>query len=166
MKALAITSKGIEDITALEIKELINAKTTEKKGCVVFNAKKPEDLCLLCYKAQSVDKILLLFDSFKIKDNKKFFDELKNKIKKIDFSDWLDKKLTFRVSCKKINSSISTEEICGNAGEFVIDNIKKNRKYRQKVDLNSPNTIFFVYVIDDDCYIGIDFSGTELNKRE
>lgn len=166
MKALAITSKGIENIAALEIKELINAKTEAKKGCVIFEAKKPEDLCLLCYKAQSVDKILFLFDFFKIEDNEKFFDNLNNKIKKINFSDWLDKKLTFRVSCKKINNDIPTEKICEKAGSFIIENIKKNKKYKQKVDLSYPNIIFFVYVLENDCYLGIDFSGTELNKRE
>jgi len=64
MKGLAICSKGTEDITALEIKEFINSKAEIKDGCVIFNIKKQEDLSLLCYKAQSVDRILFLFDNF------------------------------------------------------------------------------------------------------
>ena len=37
MKALAICSKGIEDITALEIKELINSKAEIKESIAVKN---------------------------------------------------------------------------------------------------------------------------------
>ena len=85
MKGIAICSKGIEDITALEIKELINSKASIKNSCVTFNIKKLEDLCLLCYKAQSVDKILFLFDNFKFKN----IDAIKEKIDKINLKKWL-----------------------------------------------------------------------------
>ena len=51
MKGLAITSKGIEDTAAAEIKELINAKCKTEESCVVFDFRKFEDLCLLCYKS-------------------------------------------------------------------------------------------------------------------
>ncbi len=77
MKALAITSKGIEDISADEIKELINAKTEIKDSCIIFEPKKLEDLALLCYKAQSVDKILFLFNHFNFNE-KDLLDKLQN----------------------------------------------------------------------------------------
>lgn len=166
MKALAITSKGIEDITALEIKELVKAKTQVKESCVIFEPKNLEDLCLLCYKAQSAEKILFLFDYFDFNDND-FFAALKKNIEKIDFDKWLNKKTTFRVSSKKIdNDNISSEEICSKTGEFIIEHIKKTKKYKQKVDLNNPDVIFFVYLFKNTCYLGIDFSGFELHKRQ
>src|SRR3989338_2380603 len=112
MKGLAICSRGIEDITALEIKELINSKSEIKDSCVIFDVKKLEELALLCYKAQSVDKILYLFDSFKFKD----IEEIKEKIGKIDIKSWLGKK-TFRVSCWIINNNISSTELNETAGE-------------------------------------------------
>jgi putative N6-adenine-specific DNA methylase len=164
MKAIAITSKGIEDICSKEIEELIKAKTETKESCVIFEPKKVEDLCLLCYKAQSVDKILFLFNSFSFNE-KSFFNDLKKIIDKIDFSKWLDKDMKFMVSCKKDNDHLSTEEVCSKTGELIIDKIKEKEKYNQKVDLNNPDLIIFVYIVGNNCYLGIDFSGFDLHKR-
>ena len=165
MKALAITSKGIEDITALEIKELINSESEIKESCVAFEAKKPEDLYLLCYKAQSVEKILFLFGYFNF-NNKNLFDDLKKHIESIDFSKWLSKEITFKVTSKIIDNDLSTQEISEKTGEFIINCIKKTKKYRQKVDLNNPDIIFFVYIFKNTCYLGIDIAGFELHKRQ
>ena len=160
MKGLAICSKGIEDIAALELKGLIKAKAQIEDSCVIFNIKKLEELCLLCYKAQSVEKILFLFDHFELKD-------LNKTIKKIKFDKWLDKDTTFRVTCKKIdNENISSEEIAANIGALIIENIKKNKKYKQKVELDNPDITFLIFINNDKAYFGIDFSGRDLQKRE
>lgn len=167
MKALAICSKGIEDISALEINELINSESETKDSCIIFSIKKLEELCLLCYKSQSVEKILFLFDYFNFKD----IEDLKNKIKetitKTKFNDWLDKNTTFRVTCKKIdNENLSSEEIAGNIGALIIENIKKQKKYKQNVDLDNPDITFLVFINKNTAYFGIDFSGRDLQKRE
>lgn len=165
MKGLAICSKGIEDIAALEIKELIKAKAEIKDSCIIFNIKKLEDLCLLCYKAQSVEKILFLFDFFDFKDD--FNEKIGEIIKKIKFNDWLDKKTTFRVTCKKVdNEQLSSEEIAGNIGALIIENIKKNKRYKQKVELDNPDITFLIFINKNTAYFGIDFSGKDLHKRE
>lgn len=167
MKGLAITSSGIEDISALEIKELINSKAEVKEGCVIFDIKKLEELCLLCYKAQSVEKILLLFDYFGFKDHDDLNNKLKQAIGKIKFSDWLDKTTTFRATCKKVdNDMLSSEEIAADAGEFIIEAIKKTKKYQQKVELDNPDITFLIFINKNTAYLGIDFSGRDLHKRE
>ncbi len=157
MKGLAICSKGIEDITAMEIKELINSKAEIKDSCVIFDVKKQEELALLCYKAQSVDKILLLFDSFEFKNG--LFDKIKEKIGKIKLDEWLDKK-TFRVSSEIINNGISSAEVNESVGEIIFE------KFRNKVDLENPGLVFFVFINSNNCYLGIDFAGIELQKRQ
>jgi 23S rRNA G2445 N2-methylase RlmL len=152
MKGLAITSKGIEDITAIEIKELIKAKTQVKDSCVIFDIKDYSDLCTLCYKSQSVNKILFLIDSFKIKD----YDDLN--IDKITKEHFFGKE-TFRVSSKVIESKLSSQEVNKTIGEKIFE------KFSKKVDLNDPDITFFVYIFKDQCYIGIDFAGFSLHKR-
>ena len=165
MKALAICDKGLEDIAALEIKELIKEKSQIKDNCVLFSVKKLEDLCLLCYKSQSVSKILFLLDSFKFNNNG-FSDNVEKNIEKINFDKWLDKKTTFVVRCDKINNNdLSTNEIERKTGEFIINNIKKNKKYNQKVNLVNPDIIFSVFINKNECYFGIDFAGFDLSKR-
>ena len=210
MKGLAICSKGTEDITALEIKEFINSKAEIKDGCVIFNIKKQEDLCLLCYKAQSVDRILFLFDNFEFRNNdvseiippnkisgletpsttrsgmisehvknhptkggaskichppqKVVFNDLSEKIKeavnKIELNEWLGKNKKFRVSSEIINNSISSAELNENVGEIIFN------KFKNKVSLENPDLIFFVFINENSCYLGIDFAGFELKKRQ
>jgi 23S rRNA G2445 N2-methylase RlmL len=157
MKGLAICSKGIEDTAALEVKELIKAKARIKDSCVIFNIRKLEELCLLCYKAQSAEKILFLLGAFELK-------ELEKSIAKIKFDDWLDRNTTFRVSCKKMNNKgLSSEEISGSIGALIIKSIKK---YKQKVDLDNPDITFLIFINGNTAYFGVDFSGRDLHKRE
>src|SRR3989344_2851922 len=168
MKGLAITEKGIEDIAALEIEELIGEKGKAEGCAVIFDIKALSELCVLCYKCQSVSRILFLFDSFEFNDA--LLKLANEKIKKIDFSDWLDKDASFAVRCIKIwcndLCNLSTTEIEEKIGEFIINNIQKNKNYQQKVNLEEPDIVFLVYIINNHCYIGVDFSGFELIKRD
>lgn len=150
MKGLAISYKGIEDISSKEIKELIKSETETKESCIIFNAKKLEDLAFLCYKSQSINRILLLLDQFKIKK----IEDLK-RISKIDLSKWL-KNRTFAARCEIIeNKDLSSQEVEKKAGDHI----------EAKVDLNNPDLTVFVYIQKDNCYVGIDLSN-DLSKRD
>ena len=59
MKAIALTNKGIENISAAEIKEFTNLNTEIKDGFVIFDFNDFKDLFLLCYKGRSFNKIVL-----------------------------------------------------------------------------------------------------------
>lgn len=150
MKGLAVSYKGIEDISAKEISELINVKTEVKQGCVIFDFDKLDELALLCYKAQSINRVLLLLDNFKI--NK--IEDLK-RISKIDFSKWLKGK-TFAARCEIVkNEKLRSQEIEKATGDVI----------KGKVDLDNPDIVIFVYLYENDCYVGIDLSG-DLSKRD
>lgn len=157
MKGLAITHKGFEDICAQEINELTTTKTKILEGCAEFEIKELKDLCLLCYKAQSVNKILYLIDSC----NYSKIEDLKKLTQKIDFDQWFDKETTFAVRCKRLDDTDeSTQEIEATMGEYVLE------KKKLKVELKEPNVTFFVYICESKAYFGIDFTATELNKRQ
>jgi 23S rRNA G2445 N2-methylase RlmL len=144
MKCLVIVSKGLEDVAALEIKELIGVSASLGEGFCILDVKSEKELCLLSYKCQSVDKVLLLLDNFKVSS----LDDFKQ-VKNIDFS----LTGTFRVSSVQIDNDL--DEVESKVGEFI----------EGKVDLNNPDTIIFAYLVKDQCYIGIDFSGIDLQKR-
>ncbi|MBI2124295.1 hypothetical protein HY637_06110 [Candidatus Woesearchaeota archaeon] len=157
MKGFAITSKGLEETAALEIKELIGAKYQIEESCVIFDFEKFGDLCLLCYKAQSVDIVLHLIDSFEFKD----IEDFEEAIEKINFGDCVEKCKRFKVECIRIGShdfkSVDAEKRLIN---FI------NKKHKNiKFDLRGYEIIFFVYIVNNACYVGVDFSGFELNKR-
>lgn len=156
MKGLAITNPGIEDITASEIKEITSAKAEKRKGCVVFEANDFEDFFRICYSAQSVRKVLLLLAEFKINN----IDDIKKEIDKIDIDGWINENSTFVARSLITDNDIDKQEVEAKTGEFILD------KVNAKVELKNPDTTFFVFIEGNNCYLGIDFSGSDLGKRD
>jgi 23S rRNA G2445 N2-methylase RlmL len=69
MKALALTFQGLTDVCSAEIKELIGASGKEINEGVVFDGEL-EDIFSVCYRAQSVCRVLLLVSEGKISELK------------------------------------------------------------------------------------------------
>ena len=158
MKGLVITSKGIEENAAKELKRLINAKCKTEESCVVFDFKEFNDLCLLCYKCQSADRVLCLIGDFEFRN---FFDDLRKFIGSANFDGWIDNYKKFKVESIRHGihdfKSIDVEEkISG----FIL------KKYKNiKFDMKDYEAIFLAYIVNNKCYFGVDFAGFELNKR-
>ncbi|MBS3132100.1 methyltransferase [Candidatus Woesearchaeota archaeon] len=164
MEALGIVDKGFEDIALMEIEELIGAKGKQRKGCVLFETKKTEDLARLCYRSQSLNRVVLLISKFNVNDN--LLKKAKEEIEKADLSKWLGKDTTFSVRCIKDNDDFSGQEIESEFGEFIVNNIEKTQKRRQKADLKNPDVQFLAYLNEDSCFFGVDFAGFDLGKRQ
>ncbi|MFC1727865.1 THUMP domain-containing protein [Nanoarchaeota archaeon] len=151
MKGIAITHKGIEDISALEIKELIKKESKTEESVVKFDATK-EELAKLCYRSQSVIKILELITEFDIGT----LDDLKQ-LKKVD----IKHKGSFVVRCLRVGEHDFTSlDVEKEAGEIIYEKIK------QKVDLKNPDLTLLIYIYNNKAYLGIDYSGFDLSKRE
>ena len=163
MEAIAVTNKGIEEISAKEIKELIRVNTRMGESIVIFKPKKLLDLCLLCYKAQSLTKVMLLLKEVEFKKKEDIFSSVKD----IDLKDFLDKKTSFEVRCKRIGKhDFSSQEIEEKTGEKIIELVKDKYKFTPKVNLENPDLMIFVYICNNKAYLGIDFSGIDLSKRQ
>ncbi len=159
MKGLVVTSKGIEETAAIEIKELINCNCKIEEGCVVFDFKEFKDLCLLCYKCQSVDRVLYLMGNFEFRN---FFEDFETFINKLDLDKWTKKYKKFKVECIREGvHDFKSIDIEAKTAGFIIK--KSNNKI--KLSIKEYEIIFFVYVFNDKCYFGIDFAGFEMNKR-
>jgi len=163
MQGFLTTHRGMEDIAALEVKELIGQSPTANETCVIFDIKDYEGLFKLCYKSQSAIGVYCLLYEFNF-DN--IIEDFNKALDKIDFSEWLSKNSQFKVKCiKNYDDSISTQEIEKKLGELVISNIQKRCNYKQKVNLDKPDITIFVYLIGKRCYVCIDFAGFDLSKR-
>ena len=120
MKGLVVTSKGIEDIAAIEIQELINAESKSEEGCVLFDFRNIRELLLLCYKCQTAERVLYLIGNFEFKN---FFEEFKKFIEKSDFSEWVDKYKKFKVECMRLGThEFNSVEVETKAGHFTLVN--------------------------------------------
>lgn len=160
MEAIAITNQGLEDITKLEVKEILKLGTKKKISVVLFDIKDITDLCKLCYKSQSIIKAGVLLSKFKIDT----IEDLK-KIKEFNLKFWFEKETTFAVKCKKINNELSTKEIEEEVGSQIFSNLKKIN-ITPKVNLENPTICFLIYIYQNEAYLLIDFSGFDLNKRD
>jgi len=160
MKGFAIVSKGLEEVASDEIKEHINAETETREAGVIFSINDHFELCKLAYLSQSIDRVLFLLGSFEFEDN--LFEKMKEIAAKIDFSGWIEAEDSFRVRCQKIGTDdFSTQHIEETTGEIILEKIG-----RHKVSLNNPDITFFTYIFNGSCYLGIDFSGFDMHKRE
>ncbi len=158
MKGLVITSRGVEDAAAIEIKELIGASYKTEEGCVVFDFKSISDLCLLCYKCQSADRILYLIGDFEFED---FFDGMKKFISRLKLDKWAAESKKFKVECQREGvHGFNSVDVKSRTAEFILKALKN-----KKADIRDYEIIFFVYIMNRKCYLGIDFAGFELNKR-
>ena len=116
MKGLAITDKGLEDISQLEIKELLKVSGSVVDSGVIFDFKKKEELYLLSYMGQSVFKVLWLIDNFSVKRD--LIKEIKARVKNLDLSMYLKEGGTFSVRCIRKGIEISRGEIEKNVGSM------------------------------------------------
>lgn len=139
MKGIALTNKGIEDISALEIKEIINSDSQTKQGFVVFEFNDFKELFKLSYSSQSLNRVMYALGRFKK-------DKLEE-ISKLDFKDWLAGK-TFAVECEE-------SELKAEVGKHIPG----------KVNLAKPDITFFAVLDGDEIYLCIDFS-EDIGKRQ
>ncbi|MEK6876732.1 MAG: THUMP domain-containing protein [Nanoarchaeota archaeon] len=163
MKGFLTTHKGMEDIAAMEVKELIGSESLIDEACIVFGIKNYEELFKLCYKSQSAIGIYYLLSEFDYKD---IFDDFENNIGKIKFDEWLGKNVQFRVKCtRNYEDDAASVETESKLGEIIIGHMQKKYSYKQKVDLEKPEIIVFFFLTKKRCFVSIDFAGFDLSKR-
>jgi 23S rRNA G2445 N2-methylase RlmL len=154
MKGAIITHPGLEAVSGKEVKELINSDCALKKSVALFDTDNLEDFLTLCYRSQSAIKVLYLFTASSCKET----DDILPQIKNLNLKDWV--KGSFVVRSRIVdNDMIDTLESERLVGEVI------HEKYDAKVNLEKPDVTFFLYVMGDEFYFGVDFAGFDLSKR-
>lgn len=155
MKAIALTNKGIEDISAAEIKEFTNLSTEIKDGFVIFEFNDFKDIFSLGYKGRSFNKIILLLDNFKFTSK----EDINNKIKDIDINDWLEEDFCVN-GIRQGDHDFNSFEIEKSISEII------SNKYKIKLNLKNSKISFFFLINNNELYFGIDFCKDDLGKRD
>ena len=154
MKVIASCIEGLEDITILEIKEILKVKSSKIiPSRVLFDVKTDKDLANFIYKTRSSTYVYSLLDNFSFKDKDIILDHIKNiKFKLKD---------SFVVRCNRIgNHNFNSNDIERETGAIINENTKV------KVDLHNAFTTIMIDIVNDTCFIGIDYTGFKLSKRE
>jgi len=143
MKALLLCHKGTEEITQLEVKELLGKKSEAGEGFVVCEISGHEDICTLCYQCQSISKAGLILSECKE-------DDLLEKAKGLK-CEFFTPERSFKVEAKD-------EYIRGEVGKAIKEATKMN------VDLEKPDIIVYVHA-GKRSFFALDFSGRDISKR-
>jgi len=162
MEFYATLPPGIEDIASDEIEEL-GGKVFESrfgKGRVFFygtSSLVPK----LNFLGRSIERIVILL----YRGYFQSLDEIYRKIYEIDFH-FLENK-TFAVrSLRSGVHNFTSVDVARVAGQAVIDSYLKAYGKRLKVNLNEPQVIIRVDVIENELFVGIDTTGDwALHKR-
>jgi putative N6-adenine-specific DNA methylase len=162
----AITDKGIEKITLLELDEIIKAKGNIEECTVLFEGKDYDELLTFCYKSQSIKRVMVLFDSFNFKNQEELIAKTEQSLQKASLKQWFDKDKSFKVECERIGEhDFGSQTIEEAVGEKVIEAVKKSLGFAPSASMKSPDTKVYVFINNNQAYFGIDLVGRDLSKR-
>lgn len=158
IKGLVICEKQFEDVTVADIEELMEAKAVPLNGVCTFEVDHLLDLCEVAYVCQSICGVMHLFADFKFKDYDELFEQLKN----LKFDDYMIEGISFKVTTERHGEhDFGSEDISKDFGEILVEKYPNN-----KVQLKKPDVNVYVYIDQDQCYVGIDMAGFNLGKRD
>lgn len=160
MKALLITSPGMEDISVIEIFEILGEKSNPSSpySTVVEFDCSAEELCRLTYLSQSASKIMLILSKQDISGST--LEKIGKEFDEAPLKDFVSGKPKFFMNCvRKGNHNFSSRDV------MAVISKKISEKYSSVLDYKSDEVRFFSYVIDDLLYFGLDMSSRDLFKR-
>lgn len=162
-KALILNNCGLESFVSSELAQILLRKpndlnATTFNGAVLFESKAHEELFKFCYLSQSATKVMSLIGMFV--SSKDTLDSLLEQISSMDFSAWLSssRTLAVRTDFEPLNSS--RQEFESEIGSTII------KQTSCKVNLSSPDVLIYVCKRDTTVFVGVDFSGADLAKRD
>lgn len=156
---MVTTVPGLEDIVLREASEKLSIFGAEERFCnvggrVLLNI--PLNQVNQVFTLRSIEHIIQLIGSFKIKCDKGGLNQIYEGVYRLD----VPLGSTFRVSCERIGEHEFTSiDVQRAAGQALVD------KYAKKVDLKNPETIVRVDVIHDTCIVGLQRTRTSLRIR-
>ncbi len=162
MEFYATMPPGIEDIASEEVKKL-GGKIKEirrNKGRIFFEGDKSL-IPKLNFFARCVERFIVLLE----KSEFERLEDIYKSIKRLDF--YFLKGKTFAVRSLRVGEHDFTSiDVARVAGQAIIDSYMESYGERLKVNLNEPDVIIRVDVVNNEFFVGIDTTGDDaLHKR-
>lgn len=152
---------GLEDVAAKEIEELGGRITRLSRGRVYFEGD-IKLVAVLNYWGRTIERVILLLKEAQAND----LDQIYREVRGLDFS-IIKPHQSFAVRSKRVGiHDFTSIDIARVAGQAVIDSYLASRSVRLRVNLDEPDVIVRVELIDSTLLAGIDTTGDEgLHKR-
>lgn len=160
IQLIATAAFGLEAVVAREVKALGYDKVTVENGKVTFESD-PLGIVRANLWLRSADRVLLKIGSFKATT----FDELFEKTKALQWSQWIPKDGEFPVNGKSINSKLFSVPDCqAIVKKAVVESLKKDYKVSWFEEKQGMYKIE-VALLKDEATLTLDTSGAGLHKR-
>jgi 23S rRNA G2445 N2-methylase RlmL len=150
MEALAWTHQGIVEVAAKEVKKYAS-DVRAIEPFIFFRTKGSQELARICYMCRSLRGVMQLLCSCSLA-------QLEGKLRGADFS--IAKGHTFAVRARGFQERIDSEALETLVGSTI------SKQTESVVDLDNPDVTFIVLVDQQNCYLGIDYAGIDLGKRD
>lgn len=151
MKGLVLTHRGLEGVSAEEVKRLIAASDVKAApGRVLFSCEKQEEVAELCYKGRTFSRVVLVLNEGTI-----------DGVPSPDIMQGIDEFL-----------GKSAVVVCERVGEhdFTSFDVQSalNAELGKKaaIDHKNPQTTFFLLIDRGKFFFGVDFAGMDLGRRD
>lgn len=161
MHGAVITFKGCEEISKLEIEEILGKKATIKDTIVFFDYENEEELAKLAYLGRSFKYVWQVLLGFVINNSFKTTAKIiADKLVSLDLSSYVAGK-SFKVECiREGEHDYTSVDIASFVGEKIASQTKV------KVSLKNPDVLITVYIYNNTLYICRDIFGFNLSKRD
>jgi len=153
---------GLEDVAAEEIEKLGRKiiEIRQNRGRVFFEGSRKIIPVINSY-SRILERLNVLLHRGKFSD----LNEIYSAVKKLDFEFLRGKTFAVRSMRAGVHNFTSVD-VARVAGQAVIDSFMESYGERLKVNLNEPDVIIRVEVVDDELFVGVDTTGDDaLHKR-
>ncbi len=152
MKIIILTN--FEELSLLEIKELVNVKGKKVGSGVIKVDVSEEEMLVLCSRGQSFKRVLLNVDSV---------DDLEDiNLSGFEWSDVLWPECSFKVEIEGVKGNEKRIEI----GRKIADLVLAVVDFKLNIDFKKPEVGVYLYFDGKKYFLGIDLIGYEMNKRD
>ena len=158
---IATTFFGLENVLATELQQLGAEEVKEINRAVSFNGDK-----LLLYKAnynlRTALKILVPIYSFNAENENIFY----NRVKKINWQDFMGVKSTFAVDCVASGNVFTHSKFMAlKTKDAICDYFREKKGIRPNVDVNNPDLRINVHINNNKIDISLDSTGEPMSRR-
>lgn len=162
MRFYATLTPGLEDVAAKEV-ESFGCKVEEireRRGRIFFSGEKSA-IPLLNHFSRTLERLNVLLLRCEVEG----LDDIYAAVKGLDFSFVKGKSFAIR-SLRVGEHDFTSMDIARVAGQAVIDSFMESYGERLKVNLNQPDVIIRVELVDSELFVGVDTTGDDaMHKR-
>ncbi|MBP3774110.1 MAG: RNA methyltransferase [Bacteroidaceae bacterium] len=160
-KLAAKTFLGLEDILAKELAQ-IGAENIKKGNRIVFFTGDKELMYRTNFELRTAIRILKPIITFKATTA----DEVYEKIKQLDWTQYLDVKTTFSVDSVVYSDDFRNSKFVSyKVKDAIVDFFREQTGQRPNISVAAPDIRFNMHISEDNCTLSLDSSGESLHKR-